>query len=222
MQRARLRPRNGGEVSVVPVLDKRDTASMRRLWLGDALDFWKGSFLHVLRSSSPSPMGLQVVPMFTDSGWTSGELDTYARFLGVSRTALLLTTQFTNPGRASYFTACRGQVTGDTFVDPDNGVAPGRPQPAHIAPAEIAALLTDSNVVAVYQHRPQRVATPWLGRYTSLVSGTGVTTMGYESAQVGMIFATKSKERETTLRRALANHLGAVASPRVDFPSRLT
>jgi hypothetical protein len=49
---------------------------MRRLWLGDALDFWKGSFLDVLRASSTPPRTVRILPMFTDAGWSTADVDT--------------------------------------------------------------------------------------------------------------------------------------------------
>ncbi|MFN7696837.1 MAG: hypothetical protein ACK6CU_20745 [Deltaproteobacteria bacterium] len=194
---------------------------MQRLWLGDALDFWKGSLLEVLRTASTPPSPLSVLPMFTDTGWTQPELATYAGFLGLPPSALLTTSQLTKPGRAHYFATIASGFQGDVFLDPDNGIAPSKPEPAHVAAAEVFALLTHENVVAVYQHRPQRVSAPWLARYVQLVIATGARVVGYESAQVGMLFVTKSASRESAVRQALANRLGAVAVARGSFAGRL-
>ena len=40
----------------------------------------------------------------------------------------------------------------DFFLDPNAGVATGKPEPRHIKPIEVLGLLRDHNVVAVYQH----------------------------------------------------------------------
>ncbi|MGK3964067.1 hypothetical protein WMF38_07790 [Sorangium sp. So ce118] len=194
---------------------------MQRRWLGDALDFWKGSFLDVLRSCSPSPLDLRVLPMFTGSGWNAAEIDTYARILGVSATALLVTAQLTKAGRAGYFARCSRQITGDVFIDPDIGIETSRPGPAYVSVDEVIALLAQDNVVAVYQHRPRRGRAPWLVKYVALVSAKGAITIGYESAQVGMLFVTRSSARGVALRLALSTRLGAVASARGALPGRM-
>ncbi len=82
-------------------------------------------------------------------------------------------------------------------------------------------MLSEDNVVAVYQHRPRGVAAAWLSRYTKLLAATGAMTIGYESAQVGMLFATKSTLREAGVRSALALRLGVVAVARGALPGRL-
>jgi hypothetical protein len=194
---------------------------VRREWLGDALDFWKRSFIEVLNASAPTPSSLRVLPMFTDAGWSTAEIDTYASILGVPTTALMTTAQLTKSGRAGYFATIVSGLQANVFLDPDNGIAPSKPEPAHVAAAEVFALLTPENVVAVYQHRPQRVSTPWLARYAQLVAATGARVVGYESAQVGMLFVTRSTVREADVRAALANRLGAVAVARGAFAGRL-
>ena len=194
---------------------------MQRIWLGDALDFWKGTFVQVLRASSSSSNQIHVLPMFTDAGWTQPEIESYSGFLGVPSSALLTTAQITNAGRRAYFASVVQQIAGDVFVDPDTGVATAKPEPAHVTAAEVHALLTDTNVAAIYQHRPQRTAAPWLARYAQLVATAGARVVGYESAQVGMLFATKSATREAAVRQALTVRLGAVAAARGSIAGRL-
>jgi hypothetical protein len=193
---------------------------MQRLWLGDALDFWKGTFLAVLRASSTPPLPLKVLPMFTDAGWTPAEVDTYAAILGVPTSALLSTSQLNQPARSNYF-AGYVRLREDVFVDPDTGIATGRPKPSHVTPGEIVGMLSGDNVVAVYQHRPQRVAAGWLVKYAQLLTAAGAVTIGYEAGQVGMLFNTRSPARETGIRRSLTLRLGAVAVVRGDIPGRV-
>ena len=94
--------------------------------------------------------------MFTDAGWSTADVDTYGAILGVHTTQLLSTSQITNRARQTYFAVCTG-MGDDIFVDPDTGVAIRNPDPSHVAAQEVFAMLSDDNVVAVYQHRPQRV-----------------------------------------------------------------
>ncbi len=56
----------------------------------------------------------------------------------------------------------------------------------------------------------------------TLVSATGARAIGYESVQVGIVFATKSSVRENALHQALQDRLGAVANPREALPASLT
>lgn len=194
---------------------------MRRALLGDALDFWKGTFLVVLRSLSDAPRSVRVLPMFSDAGWTTQEIDCYANILGVAPAAILSTAQLTRPTRKSYFSVCV-HLDEDVFVDPDIGVATATPKLSHVTPFEVRAMLSVDNVVAVYQHRPRGVGGRWLPRYAQLVSRhTGAATIGYESAQAGMLFVTRSPEREAAVRRSLAQRLGAVAVARGDIPGRV-
>jgi hypothetical protein len=194
---------------------------MRREWLGDALDFWKGAILDVLRQSSPSSLELQVLPMFTDPGWTAPEIKTYAAIIGVAASGILTSACLTVGGRKRYFESVRQHVRGDLFIDPDTGLALGKPKVTHVTCAEATALQTSDNVVAIYQHRPQRVSTPWLATFKAVLVATGCATIGYESKQVGMLFMTKSIRREEALRQALEKRLGPTARPRGGIAGRL-
>ncbi|MBI2894411.1 MAG: hypothetical protein HYY06_12740 [Deltaproteobacteria bacterium] len=83
------------------------------------------------------------------------------------------------------------------------------------------AMLSEDNAVAVYQHRPQRVTSPWLARYAQLLAAAGARVTGYESAQAGMLFATRSEARAGAIRTALTSRLGAVAAERTGLPGRV-
>src|SRR5439155_23282252 len=62
---------------------------MQRSYLGDALDFWKGALLALLRASSEGRRVVKLLPMFTDAGWDSDACDTYTHLLGATRSDLL-------------------------------------------------------------------------------------------------------------------------------------
>jgi hypothetical protein len=64
-------------------------AAMKRVHLGDSIDFWKRGLIGYLRTAAIIER-IQVVPMMTDArAWTSVELEAYATILGVSVTDLL-------------------------------------------------------------------------------------------------------------------------------------
>lgn len=197
-------------------------AGMQRRYLGDALDFWKGCFLDVLRSTAPQGHDLQVLPMFTDKEWSNDERALYARLLHALPHALMTHAQLVKDGRNRYFSALSRPEASDVFIDPDTGIATASPKPAHVTVDEVTSFLTATNVVAVYQHRPRRASPPWLGRYRELVVvKQGTFALGYESAQVGMIFVTRAHDRAVRLTQALRRELTLVADERDLLPGRL-
>jgi hypothetical protein len=194
---------------------------VQRRWLGDALDFWKGAFVGILRASSTPLWAVKVLPMFTDAGWTIAEIETYAAILGVPVDALVSTSQLTKGNRSSYLTAVR-DLSADVLVDPDTGISTdNKPKPSHVTASEVFAMLTRDNVVVVYQHRPRWSTAGWLARYAQLLTATGAVAVSYESAQVGMLFATRSTVREAGVRQVLADRLSAAAVVRGTIPARV-
>lgn len=193
---------------------------MQRIWLGDALDFWKGALLQVLQVSAPAERTVRVLPMFTDPGWTTAEMDIYAQLLGVDAEALLSTSQLTKTTRSAYFAPHNGLMD-DAFVDADTGIATGKPEVSHVTAAEVVEMLSGANVVAVYQHRPQRVSAPWLAPYANRLTAEGARVTGYEAAEVGMLFATRSPSRDADVRRALSAKLGPAAGARGAISGRV-
>lgn len=194
---------------------------MRLDWLGDALDFWKGSILAILRSSAPKGTGLLVIPMFSDAAWSSDAVTTYASLLGVSPNSLCGTHHFQGRDRDQYFARAYEKLATsgrkpDVFVDPDTGIALSRVAHKHVSPAHLAPLLTTTNVVAVYQHRPQFGTVNWIGTYLDRVRNeTRASVLAYQSAQVGMVFLTKSQRRRNALSKALSVRLGPGAKSRL-------
>lgn len=80
---------------------RKDAGPVQRPWLGDALDFWKGEFLRILRASDASSRPIKILPMFTDAHWTAAEIDTYASILGVPKTAILSTAKLRKSKRTN-------------------------------------------------------------------------------------------------------------------------
>jgi hypothetical protein len=201
-----------------------ENPTMQRCYLGDALDFWKSTALDWLRRSRRGSSSLKVLPMFSDAGWREKELALYAELLGADRRHLLSTERVPERtrDRVTYFGPFVGRNMGDVFVDPDSGVSPSAPSARHISPKEVAALSTGDNVVAIYQHRPRgEAASGWLNRYRRLLATADARVIGYESAQVGMLFTTQSPRRHRDLRSYLASRLGVVARARGNLSARL-
>jgi len=104
------------------------------------------------------------------------------------------------------------------FVDPDTGIAASA-SVQHITAAEIEALATKSNVVAVYQHAHRKAE--WMTDVVARVHATGLHALGYVSGSAGMVFATKDPVRRDRLRTDLATRLGSAAKARGEIPGRL-
>jgi hypothetical protein len=163
--------------------------------------------------------------MFTNGkDWSNAELKTYAGLLGVSaQNVLLKVFHLTKKRRASYFES-DGDNGNDIFVDPDIGIAPatGKPDMTHVSRQELQGLVRGNNVVAVYQHRPQSSkSVGWLCGYMRSVRKINFKIVGYEAAQVGMIFITQSHDRNRRLLALLAKRLGVTAKRSGLFPGRL-
>jgi hypothetical protein len=196
---------------------------VNRQYLGDALDFWKGTMLALLRRSCVPARAVKILPMLTDGAdWAAAEVETYATLLGAAREDIGSLRQFVTAAERRVYFALHVESADDLFLDPDTGVACGRPGRKHVTAEDVHSLLSRSNVVAIYQHRPQRSpASGWLARYRHLLLTDCVLVTGYESAQVGMLFATRSAARDRRLRQVLATRLGAVATVRGTFSPRL-
>jgi len=194
---------------------------MNRDYLGDALDFWKGAMLDVVRASNGGRRPVKVLPMFTGARWKRKDRDTYLALLRANDADLfdgLLSKndRVTKAERQAYFDAFDAGGA-DVFLDPDTGIALSRATGQHVRVDEVAPLVSIGNVVAVYQHRPRGDRKGrWLRRYVNAFpADDGLKLIGYESAQVGMLFVTRSRERAGRLRRALYQRLGPTAPDRV-------
>lgn len=183
---------------------------MRKQYLGDALDFWKGALLGSFQDVS-ALRSVAVYPMLTDAPdeWQGHDFECYARLLKLESPDRILRREmrFRRPVRA-YFTVEHG---GDLFLDPDTGIetASGHRTAAHVGDSELRALLEQQpgRVVAVYQHAdrthlPTKVKQV-LDRFSR---GHGAAYVG---AQVAMLFLSGEPSRIAALASTSAAWLPA-------------
>ena len=109
--------------------------------LGDAADHWKGSLLGFLQQAGLLCQ-LAVDPMVSDAlNWTAEDYMVYTRLLRVESAQLTGHKTDLKADRAGYFTEI--SHTGDLFLDPDSGMATGKPTQVerYVMPEEVGALL---------------------------------------------------------------------------------
>jgi hypothetical protein len=194
--------------------------------LGDAYDFWKRAMLDVLRRSGRT---LKILPMFTDKEWKEPEISVYKTLLGAGTHEIELTKKFARSKGSSPFDDAKSAgnwSNHDLFLDPDTGVEnkSNESRNKYLKHSELANLLGDVNVVAVYQHAP-REGNGWLKTKLARLQEDAdlckhhIKAVGYEAGRVGMIFVTKNEARSKEIEKELKKLAGPTAKGRV-FPSR--
>jgi hypothetical protein len=174
--------------------------------LGDAFDFWKGSFMRTLGNNLNN---IKVLPMFTDvpDTWNEARLGLYAQLLGVNVQDILRpAVRFTMNTRGNYFQNL--DDNSDLFVDPDTGIEPpGGGDYRHIRLSEIAQLLpNDTNrVVLIYQHsfHKHNWTDACLQRIIQYKELNGCYTFAYWAGSVSMVFIARDQQRLTNMYNAL-------------------
>lgn len=190
---------------------------MNLKYLGDALDYWKGSLFEylsnegVLRKFAVDPMASDLLK------WTQADFSLFARLLRIDEDQLVRH-RVTLRNRFGYF----NEIThkGDLFLDPDTGIATSRVTEKHILPLEIAALLDKSKdrLLAIYQHQAQgrEMSTrvnECLDKLNNDIGRFGWCS--YESGTVAMIFISRQPRRTQGVNLALQALLGRHAVKRV-------
>lgn len=182
--------------------------------LGDALDYWKGSVIEMMRDGK-----LQVVPMFTDlAEWAQEDIETYARLLHVEPDDILKRGKddlFSNATRDNYF---RNLGEHDLFLDPDTGIALSRKAARYVVPSEIIGLLPESRsrVLLIYQHA-SRKANGVKEKLKSLRDTEcleGCVSFAYDCGAVSMVVISRSRKRTGKILAQL-KWLSPVASRRI-------
>src|SRR3972149_2504086 len=116
---------------------------MNLLFLGDALDYWKGALLADLRDARLLNGSFAVDPMATDlAHWTPPDYELFAQLLRIGPHQILRHRYSLATDRIAYFRDL--PHAGDLFLDPDTGVATGRvPNLAqYVRPQEIGELIS--------------------------------------------------------------------------------
>ena len=113
---------------------------MNLMYLGDALDHWKGSLFEFLQAEQLL-RDFAVDPMATDGHfWEDTDFALFARLLRINANQILRH-EFPLVQRAPYFNEI--DHAGDLFLDPDTGIQTGgNGHPAkYVKPHELAGLL---------------------------------------------------------------------------------
>jgi hypothetical protein len=171
---------------------------MNLLYLGDALDHWKGSLFEGLQRAELLNE-FRIDAMSTDSDmWNAGHYNLYSHLLRIEPTQLIQHTERLE-NREAYFKEV--PRSGDLFLDPDTGVASCevRKKTQYLFPHEIHDLLSDDDkrVLIVYQHvRAQSVSARVYNVMTALTQTPGsFWSCSYQSATVAMLFLSRNNER---------------------------
>ena len=186
---------------------------MQSEFLGDAADFWKRVMLEVIGPKKR----LWVAAMVTDEEeWIGEEMTTYASLLGVPKNQIDYKLFNRESRRACFLKRDEHKQRHDYFLDPDTGLATKRQEKKcdaqHVTFAEVKKLLSDNNIVAVYQHRRHEKGG---GLRKSARRMHDVHVVGCECSYVGMLFVTQNWTRAQNVRQALADRLGAAADRRI-------
>lgn len=202
----------GSTVSANPI----GVVDVNLAYLGDALDHWKGSLLGEVQQHRLLH-DLTVDAMATDQPqWDDSDWQVYARLLRVHRRQVLIHQEdVRNPD--AYFAECR--TSGDIFLDPDIGVATGKVSPRwrYLQPPEVSQLISDDNVVAVYQHGDRSLMGERVDVVVRAIRGSapGLDCLSYQATSVAMLFLSRQPSRLDAIRRHFASLLGRHASRRV-------
>lgn len=164
---------------------------MNLLYLGDALDHWKGSLFEDLGQAGLL-RDLAVDAMCTDAEhWRSADHTLYARLLRVRRNQLVHHRRSLKEDRTAYFREVEHK--GDLFLDPDTGIATYRVRnrQQYVFPAEVHDLLSarPNGAVAVYQHVSRKRTRDRLQRVVSALEQPDqpFSCCSYESGTVAML-----------------------------------
>jgi hypothetical protein len=171
---------------------------MNLLYLGDALDHWKGSLFDGLqRAGLLNDFRVDALASDPDM-WNEDHYKLYSQLLRIEPDQVVRHKEhLTN--RDGYFREIPNR--GDLFLDPDTGIATCevKKKTQYLFPHEIHALLSadDKRVLVVYQHvRAQSVAGRVYNVMTALTQSPGpFWSCSYQSATVAMLFLSRSNGR---------------------------
>ena len=184
-------------------------------FLGDALDHWKGSLFESLQKGG-IVRDFAVDPMASDlAAWRPDDFALFSTLLRIDRSQVISHSRPLSD-RKGYFREI--QHRGDLFLDPDTGIATGKPSVKHVTPVEIADLLESADrLLAIYQHvRAQRVEDRVDAVCAAIRSKSPeVHWCSYESPTVAMIFVARKPERIASVRSHFGELLGRHAARRI-------
>ena len=194
---------------------------MNTEYLGDALDYWKGTVLGGLQRQG-CLYNLVVDAMPTDE-WEEAHWRIYARLLQVKHEQVMIHQTYDWKKGESYFeefNELKERFNGcDVFLDPDTGIYTGNRSggPQHVDPRVIETLLNGSNVVLVYQHGAWQKMYERIDKVVKCVrqSGDNVECLSYQASQTAMLFFSRSSSRLDGIKAYFYSLLECYASHRV-------
>ena len=192
---------------------------MNRKYLGDALDYWKGLMLNLLRSDG-GLRSLKVEPMITSRDWGALEDQFYLSLLRLPEDSLLRHAQRLTVDRRAYFLEI--EHGGDIFLDPDTGIATSSASPIckYLKPKEVHHLLgngPDDRVLVIYQHigRNKRTHERLTDVVDCLRRDSPISARSYESATVAMLIISRNERRISQIGKILYAYCGSAAEERI-------
>lgn len=194
---------------------------MNLLYLGDALDHWKGSLFGRLQDAELL-RDFAVDAMASDAGeWQENDWGLLADLLRVRAGQIVRHESALAAGRPPYF----AEITHarDLFLDPDVGVAPrsvrdtSKDASKYVFADEVRGLLrrNPERVVAVYQHVRGRRTRERVQEVVLALGAPGPPWCSYESPTVAMLFFSLSQGRIDGIFGAFEALLGDHAARRV-------
>ena len=196
---------------------------MNLRFLGDALDYWKGSVFLRLQNGGILK-DFSVDPMLTDSGdWDADDFKLYADLLQIRRKQILPHKIELREDREKYFAEV--MHTGDLFVDPDTGIASRDAGHAekYIRVREVRQLLGEKlpRILCIYQHIRAKKTRDRVRELIETLAAefdkfdTRIYCCTYETPTVAMLFVSQKQNRIEQVNKYFKNYLGRHSNIRV-------
>jgi hypothetical protein len=181
-------------------------------FLGDALDYWKGSVFLRLQNRGVLKDFL-VDPMLTDpEDWHADDFRLYADLLQMRPDQILRHNGKLQENRETYFAEVIH--TGDLFVDPDTGIGLGYARHAerYIRVKEVHQLLGEKlpRILCIYQHIGREKTRDRVSKLITALAefGARIYCCSYETPTVAMLFVSQKQNRIEQVSECFKNYLG--------------
>jgi len=192
---------------------------MNLRFLGDALDYWKGSvFLRLQKGGTLKDFSVD--PMLTDpEDWHAVDFQLYADLLQIRPDQILQHESKLQEDREEYFAEV--MHNGDLFVDPDIGIALRDTSHAekYIRVREVHQLLGGKlpRILCIYQHVRAKKTRDRVSELISAIAGfnTKIHCCSYETPTVAMLFVSQKQNRIEQVNKYFKNYLGRHTDMRV-------
>lgn len=192
---------------------------MNLRFLGDALDYWKGSlFLRLQKGGILEDFSID--PMLTDHKyWHALDFKLYADMLQIRLDQILQHKRKLQEDREKYFAEVTH--TGDLFIDPDTGITLGYARHAekYIRVKEVHQLLSEKlpRILCIYQHVGREKTRDRVSKLITALAefNTRIYCCSYETPTVAMLFLSQKQNRLEQVNKYFKNYLGRHADMRV-------